>query len=325
MEVREAKTLDIPAIVELLKLSLGESLMPKSEKYWRWKHLENPFGLSAVLLCWEGDVLIGVRAFMRWEWRLAGKTYHAVRAVDTATHPDYQGKGIFKKLTLSLLENCKQNNIHFVFNTPNKSSKPGYIKMGWQEAGKLPLRVYVARPFTIAINLLLQTSRFLNLKEHTVEHFLNHSGLDNLIACQESSGVMVTNYSSKYLQWRYQNISVAHYEACGIEDGLNLNALMFYRIKSGRAGNELRITDIFVRSKNDSKRLVTLLRKRMELHNVHYVTLSGCDLYKSLLFNYFFVPILGPFVTIKNINLEGFSDMKNFKKWQPSLGDMELF
>ena len=127
MEVREATEEDIPAIVNLLKQSLGESLMPKSEKYWRWKHLENPFGKSPVLLCWEGKTLIGVRAFLRWEWALQGKVIRAVRAVDTATHPDYQGKGIFKKLTLSLVDTCTKAGDKFVFNTPNKQSKPGYL------------------------------------------------------------------------------------------------------------------------------------------------------------------------------------------------------
>ena len=97
MEIREATESDIPDIVALLKKSLGESLMPKTEAYWRWKHLINPFGTSPVLLCWENDKLVGVRAFMRWEWHKGEQVYHALRAVDTATHPEYQGRGLFKK------------------------------------------------------------------------------------------------------------------------------------------------------------------------------------------------------------------------------------
>ena len=41
--------------------------------------------------------IVGVRAFMQWRWVQEGKVYKALRAVDTATHPDYQGKGIFKR------------------------------------------------------------------------------------------------------------------------------------------------------------------------------------------------------------------------------------
>ena len=41
----------------------------------------------------DSGKLVGVRAFMPWMWTKGGKTYQAIRAVDTATHPDYQGRG----------------------------------------------------------------------------------------------------------------------------------------------------------------------------------------------------------------------------------------
>ncbi|MDH5380092.1 MAG: hypothetical protein OEW75_04520, partial [Cyclobacteriaceae bacterium] len=28
---------------------------------------------------------------------------------------------------------------HFIFNTPNEKSRPGYLKMGWVDAGRLPV------------------------------------------------------------------------------------------------------------------------------------------------------------------------------------------
>src|SRR5688572_13398222 len=104
MTIRPAEATDIPEIISLLKLSLGESFLPKSEAYWHWKHVNNPFGKSPVLLAEESNAIIGVRAFMRWQWNDGKRTIEAVRAVDTATHPDFQGKGIFTKLTMSLLK-----------------------------------------------------------------------------------------------------------------------------------------------------------------------------------------------------------------------------
>ena len=147
MLVRNSKQVDLTEIVNLLKQSLGESLIPKSENFWRWKHVENPFGQSPVLVAEENNKLIGVRAFMLWQWQLNGKTLKAARAVDTATHPNHQGKGIFKKLTLQLIEDCKQNHVDFIFNTPNKNSMPGYLKMGWIKAGRLPMRLRFITPF----------------------------------------------------------------------------------------------------------------------------------------------------------------------------------
>jgi len=37
-------------MIELLKKKPGEGLIPKSEALWTWKHEENPFGASFVLL-----------------------------------------------------------------------------------------------------------------------------------------------------------------------------------------------------------------------------------------------------------------------------------
>jgi len=130
MEIREAKETDISEIVKVLKASLGEDQLELSEKVWHYKHIDNPFGKSIVLIAVENEKIIGVRAFMRWEWKYASNKYSALRAVDTATHPQHQGKGIFKKLTLKAVELAKSNNDNFIFNTPNEQSRPGYLKMG---------------------------------------------------------------------------------------------------------------------------------------------------------------------------------------------------
>src|SRR5688572_28823803 len=165
MLIRGATQMDEPAIIELLKRSLGESLIPISEKFWNWKHNQNPFGSSYVLLAEENDQIIGVRAFMKWKWRWKGELYSAIRAVDTSTHPDHQGKGIFKKLTLHQLEICKQKGEHFVFNTPNNDSRPGYIKMGWVQQGKMPLKIKLLRPLNLAFNKVLNKEKYAGINE----------------------------------------------------------------------------------------------------------------------------------------------------------------
>ena len=141
MDHRKATEADIPEIIQLLKKSLGESLIPKSQELWNWKHLHNPFGKSPVILADENGQLVGLRAFLKWEYQVGSETLFACRAVDTATHPDYQGKGIFKNLSLSLIDEIKNEGVNLIFNTPNSKSTPGYLKMGWEKWGKLPLKL----------------------------------------------------------------------------------------------------------------------------------------------------------------------------------------
>ena len=94
MNFREATEEDIPGIIFLLKVSLGEGLIPKSEALWRWKHVDNPFGASPVWLAEEDGKIVGVRAFMRWKYTDGMRVYNALRAVDTVTQPHYQRKRI---------------------------------------------------------------------------------------------------------------------------------------------------------------------------------------------------------------------------------------
>jgi len=329
MEIRPATDQDIPVIVDLLKKSLGEELMPKSEEYWRWKHVSNPFGKSPALLAFEDGKLVGVRAFMRWQWMYHGQRFESVRAVDTATHPDYQGRGIFKKLTLALLDYCKTQGWHFVFNTPNQSSKPGYLKMGWKEAGKLPININLSRPFSIA----LQAAGVWK-KERAEQHdpnivkYLNHAGAASLIeeSHRQHHDKVITAHTPQSLLWRYNDVVVAKYHVCGLHSGDSLDALFFYRLKQSRLGTELRITDFFIRPGKSEKDIRALLREQVAMHKADYMTISGKN-------NGFSMPGLlgmknlkvGPIVTIRDISMDPSGLLGNFEHWGPSVGDLELF
>ena len=115
-------------MLSLLRRSLGGE---RTERFWRWKHEQNPFGRSPVLLAFDDDKLVGLRAFMRWTFN---GSIRAVRAVDTVTDPEYRGRGIFTLLTKRLIEEV---DAEFVFNTPNAKSGPGYEKLGWERLGRI--------------------------------------------------------------------------------------------------------------------------------------------------------------------------------------------
>src|SRR5688572_20647647 len=105
--IRPATASDTGEILGLVKLSLGEGRIPRHLDFWTWKHGRSPFGPSPMLVAESDGRLVGLRVFMRWMWRAQGTTWPAVRAVDTATHPDWRGKGIFSRLTLALLDQMK--------------------------------------------------------------------------------------------------------------------------------------------------------------------------------------------------------------------------
>ena len=130
----------------LLRVSLGWDDAPRYRELFAWKHERNPFGPSLAWVVEHHGRVVAVRLFMRWEFRRGGTTVRAVRAVDTATHPDHQGRGLFTALTLHALEACRADGVAFVFNTPNVQSLPGYLKMGWREVGRPRTAVRAASP-----------------------------------------------------------------------------------------------------------------------------------------------------------------------------------
>jgi predicted acetyltransferase len=331
MQIRAAGKEDIPQIVELLKMSLGESLMPKSETYWRWKHVDNPFGESDVLLAFEDDQLVGVRAFMQWSWQRGEERVRAVRAVDTATHPGFQGKGIFSKLTMALLKQYESSDRSLVFNTPNDKSLPGYLKMGWEQAGRLPVRIQIRRPFSVAMGMLSRGKADGHeggkvLPEPLGLELLAHTGLPALLerSGQLQAGYFFTPHTVGSLQWRYAHVPVARYGAV-IEEGKDLNGLFIYRLKNSGMGLELRVTDCFVDSAEVVPRLKRKLVERAGLHGADYISEAGVG-------NSFITGGLlslkrniGPIVTIRNITMKNMDAFKGLSHWHASVGDLELF
>jgi GNAT superfamily N-acetyltransferase len=136
--LRRASDADLPSILNLCRRTLGWDDRGDWEGLYRWKHLENSFGLSPAWVATTNDGrIVGLRVFLRWEFVCDGTRVHAVRAVDTATDPDFQGQGLFTALTLSALPALREAGFAMVFNTPNEQSRPGYLKMGWRDVGTL--------------------------------------------------------------------------------------------------------------------------------------------------------------------------------------------
>ena len=112
-------------IVDLLNLTFTNAKF--DEESFIHKHLNSPYGQSICFIACEKSKLVGVRLFAR------GKLFDGtnfLQAVDTATHPDFRGKGIFKELIRNSLSDPEIKN-SLLINFPNKNSLPQYLKYGW--------------------------------------------------------------------------------------------------------------------------------------------------------------------------------------------------
>jgi GNAT superfamily N-acetyltransferase len=320
-KVRAAKEQDIPAILELFELSLGTEGGAPVESFWRWKHINNPFGVSPVLLAFDNDKLIGLRAFMRWQWRYKGEILPAFRAVDTATHPDYRGKGIFSKLTKALIEELEISEpASFIYNTPNTQSKPGYLKMGWKVLGKPNVKGSIA--LTLSKDSTKRFETFQNdLKDIDFESisFKPSIHIDSIH----------TNQSLLYYKWRYQSIPEIPYGAFTYTNKKK-SVMLFFHLKSRARFNELRICDE-IWSDGFADQKVSLEAYHVLAHKlgtpiISFITAQELSLWKKLSFRIFSLQKYAPEITIREVNsAELFNTVQDVDNWSYNMGDLELF
>ena len=173
----------LAGVLDLLATSLPSVA---KEEVFRWKHLDGPFGPSPGYLAFLDGRMVGVRFFMPWEFMHNGLVVKGYRPVDTVTHPDARGMGVFKRLTLHGLDQLVEDGKPLIFNTPNGNSLPGYLKMGWVQY-RQPL-VYRYRP----VNFLTPTLQ-LTTGNRPTEVPLHDFQPD----CIE------TNKSPAFVKWRY--------------------------------------------------------------------------------------------------------------------------
>lgn len=315
MIIREATEADVPAIVRLMAAGLGPGRLERSAATFRWKHLENPFGESDVLLAFDGDMLVGLRAFMRWRFSVGGRVVQAARAVDTVTHPEYRGRGIFRKLTLELLERLPDE-VAFVFNTPNESSRPGYLKMGWRD---------VYRP---AVWVRPRVGLGPEVQPRPGEAALRDPRIGPLLDARSAAPQLRTAWTKDALRWRFGRGSGLEYRVVSTEE--ELDAVAVYTLRDRRGRRELTLLELFVGpSPRAVRRAAGLLRALLRTERPIYgLALPDGRRVRAAIGLAGFVPVpgIGPRLVARSLPRKGPIPMDLFsaRSWSPSAGTLEL-
>jgi GNAT superfamily N-acetyltransferase len=322
LEIREARSDDRAAVLELLASSLNWVPNELFDRFFAWKHEENPFGVSPAWVAVDGPRIVGFRTFVRWEYQNPdGRPRRAVRAVDTATHPDYQGRGIFNRLTLHAVDALRSEGVDFVFNTPNDKSRPGYLKMGWREVGRLPASV---RPSGLRALGAMARSRVPAdrgsepiLAGAAAPDVLAGYSIDRLLSWAAPPRGMQTHRTPAYLRWRYGFAPLA-YRAIPL-DGDAANGLAVFRVRTRGAAKEAALCEVIVPS-GDVAAARALERAVATECGADYVIRLGRSSVQS---GFVRLPGQGPVLTWRDVS--GTELEPPLGAWQLQLGDVELF
>jgi GNAT superfamily N-acetyltransferase len=226
---------DLDGVLDLLRAALGETpFLRRTRELFTWKHFDNPFGRSLLLVAEGEGRIAGLRAFMRWDLATPeGEVLRCVRAVDTATHPDFQRLGIFRRLTLAALEEATAAGIDMVFNTPNPKSGAGYLSMGWVEVGDLGVMVAPGRG-------LISAMAAPDVLPDVGDYLIDPSPAVDLTASDRPAQGLRTPRTPDYLAWRFNAHPTARYYRI---DARSSTAVVRPNVRSGR--RELVLSDVF--------------------------------------------------------------------------------
>jgi GNAT superfamily N-acetyltransferase len=322
LEVRHARPDDVPAILDLARRSLGWPGDHDDAELFHWKHSENPFGASPMWVALDGDRIVGFRTFLRWGLHAPdGALVRAVRAVDTATDPGYQGRGIFTQLTLGALDELDTQGVQLVFNTPNTKSLPGYLKMGWSKVGRLPVAVMLGRARSA---LLLATARQAASRS-SIETVVGESAHDvladqhaiaRLLSAQATPARLATASSPEYLSWRYGHRPLRY--RVMLQGSSPADGLAVFRLRHRGRAIEAAVCEVLTPGPDPSVVRSLLRRIARETDATYLLRLGGPLLSREPFVR---VPRTGPILTCRRLDSEPVPALHD---WGLVLGDVEL-
>lgn len=257
--------------------------------------------------------IVAFRTFMRWEFVRGGHLLRAVRAVDTATDPDYQGRGLFRSLTLQGLEQMRDEGIDFVFNTPNSQSRPGYLKMGWREVGHLPAALRFTGAGGVLRSLRSRVPAERWSQDLTVGvpfmEWLGGRGVNGRWPEPRDVREIRTRLDDDFLAWRFGTPLLGYRT---VDDGETAAV-----VRARRRGKALELA--VVAGFGDAKAVDRLAARTARKAGADYAIRIGQPRPTA---GFAPLPHGGPVLTWRAVNDAGMPPLSN---WGLTLGDVELF
>lgn len=341
--IRDYSQEDTGAVLALAQHALGGGPTGKREEtFWRWKHLQNPFGPSLILLALDSsEQVIGLRCFMRWRFRQGDRVFSAARAVDAATHSAYRGRGVYSRIMVKAMERLKGDGAQVVFGTPNMRTANG-----WQ---RFDTRIELVRPMIKVLNyprflLGVMASRgrhqssaqpeadgFLANEVPSVSEVLKQDdALERLIAShgQTRNGHFATDRSVDYLKWRYVGHPYTGYKAAYVEKHGEMEGCLVFRLNRNFGLREVVLDEMFLARPDEScsNALFDQLRRSLRADYVIAYAPEGSFERRVLSANGFRqLPMGGMRFFMRAVSAESPAGGPRSANWLMTLGDLEVF
>ena len=110
--------------------------------YLAWLYVANPDGAAVGFDAWDGEQLAAHYVCVPARAWVEGCEVPVLLSLNTATHPEHQGKGLFTKLAAMTFEAGIAAGFDGVYGVANANSTPGFVrKLGFQLVRPLEARI----------------------------------------------------------------------------------------------------------------------------------------------------------------------------------------
>jgi hypothetical protein len=224
-----------------------------------------------------------------------------------------------------------------IFNTPNSSSRPGYLKMGWQQVGTVATSLRPVRPLRLLVGARAAMTRrevpssplrdpaLPPARDVLRSHAADVAAL--LAAGYRDPTRLRTAGGLAYLRWRYADVPGLDYRAVPVFDGPRLAGLGIGRLRHRGGLHEFTLAEV-LNAADDARSAARVLRaaaRRSGADHVATHVAAGTPTSRALLRSgYVTTDRVG--LTLTTLPLRPIAvDPRDHRSWALALGDLEVF
>ena len=325
--VRGFEARDGPGVLDLLQATFGA--WPRdihgiaASEFFRWKHMDGPFGPSRLLVAEADDAVIGFVAYMPWRLLARGQVLSTVRGVDLVVHRSFRRRGV----SMAMRAEAKPpSDVAFIWSTPNEQSHPGGLKAGRRDVLSLPrfvrpcgrLRDSGWRLFASES----KTAEHLHVEADTAAEILRDGERTSRLLAQSPtpSGHLATCKDLDYLRWRYAQFE--EYRAITVDVDASASGMVIFRTRRHGRFWVSHVCELFVPG-DDPRTTSRLLRQVREASRADFISCHFSS--RSRAARYGFVQRRSRTVlTVFPLQQSSIAPPMERTSWVLSLGDLEL-
>ncbi|MBR2737930.1 MAG: GNAT family N-acetyltransferase [Lachnospiraceae bacterium] len=281
----------------------------------RWRYLESPYeGLFSCIAVDRGRLIANYSA-SPIALSYHGEPLKAALSLNTMTHPDYIGKGLFVKLASSVYQHLYETGHQMILGFPNNISNRTFVtKLGWKDICEIPtlqLDVKNVKKRKTAVDFdIIEDNNFL----------LEYNGL----ATRDEIAVLKP---VEYLRWRFEKHPANRYYNFAICE--KKNGAVSSRIIIKEFRDRINIVDSSFRNEEELYLLInrviefalekekTFVTMWSKLGSWEHIALEGYGAVLTSPVTYFGANVFGD-----NVDKE---DIYNANAWRLSMSDDNVY